>query len=281
MIFHVLLIVLLCVFGTRGKVSEHSVCHPKRFATGLGLPNHVWCLPEDYDKDVEPFINEIELNYTLPWNYDFLFDIREIVEVNSQERTVTLSMYFDTSWQDPRLVLNENSTAWDDSRLGPKGQVTISSKHLVEFWNPQLEIYGLEKLQRFNLMGEMSGLSIGINKTIHYSVLTSITVSCKMYFVSYPFDTNVCLFQVGSYYGTNETIKCRSTYEYDKDRQRVLPYLIELRELDSDSRTVLLYSGLYNVCGFEMVFKRQYIQLLCRTTFQHAWLSFSPGLLFS
>lgn len=259
LVFSMNKIALCILLNDAHSLNERNVCHPERFL------RHAWCLPNDYTKADEPFQNLDGLNKTLPWNYDFNFIIREFVQISGKKRTVTFSMYFTTAWEEPRLQINENSTAWNDSRMGPEDQVNISPKHITTLWNPMLEIYGLEEITRYNVLGEMSGLRIGRNKTVFYELLVSITISCKMHFISYPFDVNFCHFQVGSYYGTNETIKCTSRTTYHETRQRNMPYYISLRELGEESSTVLLDSGLYNVCGFEMVLKRKWAQLVMQT----------------
>ena len=83
MVWNMLFIVLYYVVATKCEVlylgqsdtlfsNKKNVCHPKRFL------RYDWCLPEDYDKEDEPFRNLIEPNNTLPWNYDYTFKILQL-----------------------------------------------------------------------------------------------------------------------------------------------------------------------------------------------------------
>ena len=69
----------------------------------------------------------------------------------------------------------------------------------------------------------MGWMHISIEDVEQNNIRFAIIVSCKMYFVTYPFDVNHCLFQVGSYYGTNDTMKCTSEYRHSLKEINVPP----------------------------------------------------------
>ena len=106
----------------------------------------------------------------------------------------------------------------------------------------------------------MSGVRIIKNQTIHYELRVVITISCQMTFDSYPLDSHVCPFQIGSYYGTMKTVTCSSYFEFDEERQRSLQHFINILPLASEFETVTLPSGNYAACGFQVQLDRMRMQ---------------------
>ncbi|XP_040570603.1 gamma-aminobutyric acid receptor subunit pi isoform X4 [Lepeophtheirus salmonis] len=223
---------------------------------------YVWCLPLDYNMEKHPFTYSHLINKSLPWNYDFKFVVEEISNVNDKAQTMSISMYFGVSWLDPRLKINSSASEWSEARTGPKNEVNISPGSLRYIWYPELEIYGLEKFGRQRVLKEMSGVRIRKNKTIHYELGVRITISCRMMFDDYPLDAHTCQFQVGSYYDSNKTVQCSSSYVYDQIRQRSLQHYITFEELPEKDRSVVLPSGTYAACGFQIQLVRKQMQYL-------------------
>ena len=52
-----------------------------------------WCIPDDYQKYVEPWNYHEANNLSLPWKYEFTFDIFDIQEINDRKQTVTIIKY--------------------------------------------------------------------------------------------------------------------------------------------------------------------------------------------
>ena len=223
--------------------------------------NYVWCLPDNYTSEENPFQHaDMVPNKPLPWNNSFEFNIKNIDKIDDKAQSVSLSMYFSVKWFDPRLVINETHKAWSEVKLGPPNEVTISSKNLLNLWYPELEIYGIESFRAYKVLREMSGLRIKKDKTINYELKVEVTISCQMNFDNYPLDEQDCLFQVGSYYGSNETIQCESNWTYDATRQKNIQHVIELKSLPHKDKTVTLKSGNYAVCGFSIHLHRKRMQ---------------------
>lgn len=222
----------------------------------------IWCLPKDYNREKHPLTFSSLINKTLPWDYDFKFVVEEISNVNDKAQTMSISMYFGVSWLDPRLNINETAKEWREVKTGPKDEVNVSPESLKYIWYPELEIYGLEKFGRQRVLKEMSGVRIRRNRTIHYELGVRITISCRMMFDDYPLDAHTCQFQVGSYYDTNKTVKCSSQYVYDEKRQRSLQHYIEFEDLPENDKSVVLPSGAYAACGFQIRLVRKTMQYL-------------------
>ena len=223
--------------------------------------NYVWCLPDTYTAEENPFQHaDMAPERQLPWDYNFHFNVKNIDKIDDKAQSVSLSMYFSVSWFDPRIVINETHKAWNEIQLGPSDEVTISSSNLNHLWYPELEIYGIESFRAYKVLREMSGLRIRKNRTINYELKVEVTISCQMNFDNYPLDEQKCLFQVGSYYGSNETIKCESNWTYDATRQKNIQHVVNLMSLPSKNQTVTLISGNYAVCGFSIHLQRKRMQ---------------------
>jgi len=98
------------------------------------------------------------------------------------------------------------------------------------------------------------------NKTINYELGVRVTISCKMMFDDYPLDAHKCLFQVGSYYDTIDTVICSSKFLYNAKRQRNLQHYIQIENLPEKYKVVDLPSGHYAACGFQVSLQRKQMQ---------------------
>lgn len=63
-------------------------------------------------------------------------------------------------------------------------------------------------------------------------------------------------------YDTNKTVKCSSQYVYDESRQRSLQHFIEFEPLPEKDTSVVLPSGAYAACGFQIRLVRKTMQYL-------------------
>ena len=221
---------------------------------------YAWCLPPGYQKEDDPFRYTYLTNESLPWSYDFKFIIKEISNVNDKAQSISVSMYFGVSWFEPRIKINESAEDWTEDKMGPPNEVNVSPETLKYLWYPELEIYGLERFNLHRVLKEMSGVRIIRNQTIHYELRVVITISCQMTFDSYPLDSHLCPFQIGSYYGTTTTVTCSSYYEFDEERQRSLQHFIKILPLPEEEKIVKLPSGLYAACGFAVQLDRMRMQ---------------------
>ena len=225
-------------------------------------PTYVWCLPDSYNDEENPFQHaNLAPNKPLPWNYNFEFVLNGIREIDDMSQSISLSMYFKIRWFEPRLKINETAKAWTELQLGPPGEVTVSQQNLRYLWYPELEIYGIEKFRIFNVLKKQSGLRITKERIIIYEVSAEVKIACKMDFDKYPLDNQTCLFQVGSYYGSKETIVCSSNWKYDTSKQKNLDHIVSLKDLPVVHQTISLSSGDYSVCGFSILLSRKKTQV--------------------
>lgn len=252
------------------------------FDTNKCKPNasFIWCLPADYNLEKHPFSYYYLENKSLPWDYQFKFVIDEISSINDKTQSMMISMYFAVSWLEPRLQINSTAQEWIEDRTGPKDQVNESPEALKYLWYPELEIYGLETFSRQKVLKEMSGVRIMKNKTINYELNVHISISCQMNFDDYPLDSHACQFQVGSYYDSQEVVRCNSHFIYDEARQRSLQHVIQIEQLPPHFHTVHLPSGVYSACGFQVKLQRKQMQFVVQVYLPSAmfvivsWVSF-------
>ena len=222
---------------------------------------YAWCLPETYTSEENPFQHHAMVpDKPLPWKYNFTFNVKDIGKINDKSQYISMSMYFAVKWFEPRLKINESAPSWSNVKMGPEEEITISLQNLKHFWYPELEIYGIDSFRKYHVLKQMAGLRIKKDRTIKYEVKAEITISCKMNFDKYPLDNQTCLFQVGSYYGTDKTIECESELIYHTNRQKNIQYVLELMELPIQNRSVNLISGNYAVCGFSIHMTRKRMQ---------------------
>lgn len=222
--------------------------------------SYVWCIPSDYNYEEESWNYAHITNRTFPWNYHFRFDINEVQEVNDKKQTIYLDMYFYVTWFEPRLIINETALDWAEITFGPPDEVNASPETLHELWCPDLEIYGLEEFNRKEILKEMSSGMIKKDKMITYLLSVNLKISCQMNFDNFPLDSHRCPFRIGSYYGTEEIVKCTSDYQFHEKRQRSLQHSIEIEDLAPEDQTVILPTGRFAACGFTVVLERNRIQ---------------------
>ena len=216
----------------------------------------VWCIDRTYNNREEPWRYKDRVNADFPWIYKFKFYIFDVQEVDDEKQTISISMYFRITWLEPRLVINETSEDWDDLRYGLADTVDISPELLKHFWNPDLEIYGMESFHNKKILKDMASLKIKKDYHIEYMARVDITFSCLMSFNEYPLDDQQCPFRIGSYYSSEDTVNCTEDFKLDTDRQRSLQYLIKVGSLPEKHRKFTHESKTYSICGFNIKLER-------------------------
>ena len=215
-----------------------------------------WCIPLDYNDRNEPWRYKEIIQATFPWTYEFKFFIFDIQEVDDEKQTVSLSMYFTIAWLEPRIEINETAAAWDDTTYGLPDTIDIAPEVMKYFWNPDLEIYGMEHFASKSILKEMSSLKIRKDRRIEYMARVDIKISCQMKFDQYPLDKQQCPFRIGSYYSSDDTVNCTETYHFDQERQRSLQYSIEIDSLPEKYRSFTYDSKRFAICGVNILLMR-------------------------
>ena len=105
---------------------------------------------------------------------------------------MTFELYFDLTWKESRLLINETSPEWIEG-----GDTVMGSTNFVkDMWLPDIQILNLKQFQKRKIVTDVAGLIIFKNKNVLYTVSTEAIISCPMKFSAYPLDHQV------SYYST-------------------------------------------------------------------------------
>ena len=254
------------------NLDHHKICNRNI--------QYAWCIPSDYDKDIEPWKYRNGINGTLPWKYEFNFHIFDVQEVDDRHQSLTLDMYFDMRWFEPRLMLNITSDDWVNEE-GIKGFISIPLRYLEHLWYPDLELYRMIQYQSQSIVKPMASLKINKMGVFRHNARVKVKLSCHMDFKRYPFDSHQCPFRVGSFYHHNETVDCTSTFFYSSDNQRTLQYMIRLVDLSNELRSVAFLDKYWATCGFNIDLTRIRAQILCQVYLTTillviaSWISFT------
>jgi len=206
------------------------------------------CLPDDYSKFELPHKNQTN-------RIGVSMDIDEVMQINDEDYSITISMYFNVEWQEPRLKILPS--------FGPKDSLVPTNVELVkDLWLPNIFIYNLKTFKVIEVLSKLSGLWIDKEKNLLYSQATLITIMCPMRFDKFPLDTQTCKFRVGSYsYDMSKMHFITKNAGYASlghHGRPVLDYdIISIMALAPEN-SVLDYGSLgnFSLAGFEMVLSR-------------------------
>ena len=219
-----------------------------------------WCIPSDYSTGDEPWKHRKFSNLSLPFTYDYIFNILEVEEINDQTQTISVAYYFRIKWKEPRLMIDPNHDEWSNSdRNG--GALSYQSKILKSFWTPDLEIMGLKVFGTQKILKQMSGVEIFKSQYIKYSARVETTFSCQMVFDNYPLDSHSCPFQIGSYLYTTRIVNCSSIYTIENKNQRHLQHMIAFEELSEEDGAFGVQGNKFALCGFRINIRRTRVQI--------------------
>ena len=218
-----------------------------------------WCLPNDYDLNIDPFHFKDISPFPLPWNYSYEFLIHEVAGVSDKRQQISFLMYFRVQWYEPRIQINLSSTEWLNANGGVKEYLFIPFTTSV--WLPDLEIYNLRNFGSKKIITESHNLRINPNKMVMISTYADVSVTCQMDFSRFPFDHQNCDFLITSFSKTNDTVKCSAKTEIEDELrnfdeptdypQRSLQYNITWMS-KSLKRTVTFSFGTWEYCGFSL-----------------------------
>ena len=99
---------------------------------------------------------------------------------------MTFELYFDLTWNESRLLINESAPEWDFDK-----SVMGSTNFIKSMWLPDIQILNLKQFQKRQIVTDVAGLIIFKNKSVLYTVSTEAIISCPMKFSAYPLDHQV------------------------------------------------------------------------------------------
>ena len=235
--------------------SESYLCEEK-----ISSP---WCIPPNLNTGREPWKYRHQTNLSLPWNYQYTFDILDVEEVNDKAQTITIVMYFRIKWMEPRLKIEKSHSDWNNARW-EDGGLSCSSEILNHIWSPDLEVDGIKEFKSVKLLKHMSNVLVYQNNHIQYGVRAEITISCQMNFSRFPLDYQRCPFRVASYLSTENIVNCTSKFTHNTRRQRKLQYSISISPLPQEHRHLGDFGNKFTTCGFYIHLERHLEQIFCQ-----------------
>ena len=229
-------------------------------------PKHLpFCLLEDYEKDL-PHLIEKPLNIMVLCTFD------DVLQINDADSTITFSMTLAITWTDDRIQILSNSSHWRG--YWGDGKMKWSQLHtdwLGHLWHPDIDVANVKYFAVKTVKEEQASLDLSEDKTLWYEFPVQVTLNCPRFdFRTYPLDTQICEFFIGSYRHSAEENAYHGYMWYNKSRQRALQYdvrhiqaltfeegLIDYREYYYSSKGVLAYENVsYSQFGVTMEFRR-------------------------
>lgn len=220
---------------------------------------HAACIPQDYSKyEVPDSVNADNIT-----RIEIALDIQEVLRINDKDYSISFSSYFNVYWHDTRIRLRSDFGR-EQLELGTKPHdvsVPTNLEFLKDLWVPNILIYNLKSYRVIDVLNQLAGLWISLDKQILYSQATHITFICPMRFDKFPLDKQTCMFTLGSY-SYNDAKMVFNTkgagYTAPKVSNSIaLDYAITITKLKPQD-TILEYGALgnYSLAGFEMVLDR-------------------------
>eukprot|EP00093_Oithona_nana_P012399 12399.XXX_323856_316976_1 [CDS] Oithona nana genome sequencing. len=228
-----------------------------------------FCFPDDYNMDIVPASDgPLHVNVDI-----FVFEVSKIDDISL---SMTFELYFDMTWTESRLIINESSPEWEAGG----GTVMGSINFIKSMWLPDIQIQNLKNFQLRSIVTDVAGLIIFKDKKVLYTVATEAIISCPMKFSAYPLDHQECKFQVGCYIHDATQIWFNGTFGHDTVNQRAQQYEINIVPLDEIDRTVVWAERDYSQTGFKIKLVRRRTPVLLQTYLPSglfvvvSWISF-------
>ena len=246
-------------------IAMRAIC----FAFGSTCSSGI-CLPADY--------NEMDLPDGKPIHIDTQMLLKEIYEVNQRDLTIHINLNMLFSWHDNRL----NFTAAKET-----SSVDVDKQFIDSVWTPDLFIYHMKELEGMNGVTTMRGLTVEKDNDsvkLLYSMVANVKFMCAMTFHTFPFDSNACKFQVGSYKFPADQIvfNAVTTKRPDKKlvKEKVREYEVKVEYLEGNDTIIIdgslsfsNISSMYSVVGLKITFANLY--------WKYIWVYYLPTSMFT
>ena len=229
-------------------------------------PTSTWCIPPDYSKNFEPWHFRDKINFSLPWYYYIHLDVIEIQDVSDIKQAVTIDLYYNIKWYEPRIILDFSSAGKRNGliKVDKEDHINLPLDSLKYLWIPDPEIFGLIKYVNVKVLRPYITFRVNRDRKMRYYARTQIILSCHMTFENYPFDTHRCIFGHGSFTYSADILDCVASTTFQQQKQRKLQYQLEIIDLPQEERMFSLNGLNWTSCGFAIDMKREKTQILCQ-----------------
>ena len=161
-------------------LSEQNVCYE-------GI-----CIPENYSKFERPLVKQ-------PVEVEMFFSKIQIMEIDDMKSIIKMYLYMDYEWQDPRI-------------LGPKElpeYIPLNRNFKSLLWRPDFYIEDLHSSERqlyIDSVESTEHLWLGNDSYVALDLGFRCSITCKMRFDSYPFDSHKCYLKIASWSFNTDSI---------------------------------------------------------------------------
>ncbi|XP_006825490.1 glycine receptor subunit alphaZ1-like [Saccoglossus kowalevskii] len=130
----------------------------------------------------------------IPDTINVSFYIASFHSISESDMDWSYTIYFRQRWNDPRLRHNASKP------------LTLDNSARDSLWVPDTYFMNAKKEQLHSTPKENSQYTVYGNGDVYYSIRMSLTSSCNMDLIRFPFDTQECRERVSSYAFANDDI---------------------------------------------------------------------------
>ena len=102
-------------------------------------------------------------------NIHYKAGILEVSEVSDKHQIIQMEMMLDLTWVETRMVVDTESSAWEENGLGKAGVLEESITLAESIWLPDTEILRLRHILSMAVTRKVGGFTLHRNKTVTYS----------------------------------------------------------------------------------------------------------------
>ncbi|XP_040570016.1 glycine receptor subunit alpha-2 isoform X2 [Lepeophtheirus salmonis] len=172
-----------------------------------------------------------------PLIVEFQVNLRNVLEINELEQTISLETSIRMFWKDHRISLSKKNVPY----------LTFNPEYLKDaFWIPDVFVDEAKDLRSPQYQLRPSSLRVYNDSTLRFSSRVNFDIKCSMWFHRFPNDVQVCDVKLESFgYTTNEVIFKWKKSGNDVNKNISLPNFDFFIETNESYNTGSIYSLSY------------------------------------
>ena len=166
--------------------------------------NEIICI-KDYE-------NYTSFNPPQPWPREvgMHFEMKDLIRVDYEEQTLSLSFIIELLWEDPRVtILNKTSgTDW----------YLLSLNSLDKIWTPEIYFSNSFDVRELKSLGKLeSSKALWYNHpgNLYFSQALEANFKCNFDHKNFPFDQHECIFEMRCWVGATHKLKLKQPKLFD------------------------------------------------------------------
>lgn len=210
----------------RGKRSSAFYRSGKEVALQVSDTLDILLVKQGYNKQMRPDDGgepvEVELNMA----------VRTIGPIDETKEVFSLDCYFRQSWSDPRLKFNTSGIT----------QLALNWKFLTKIWKPDTVFLNGQRCSLHKMTVPNRFIRVYPDGKVSYSQRLTLWARCAMYLGKYPFDSQSCPLEIGSFGYTAEDVTYKwsssplSLDEVEMSQYKLTSWDFGVREQESDRK---------------------------------------------